>query len=126
VEIQDIKPSPSMQKAMEQQASAERERKATVTRAEGEKQSMILQAEARVESARRDAEAQVTLAEASAEAIKRVSQAIGDRDTPMLYLLGEKYITSITKLAASDNAKMIVLPADIQEAVRGVLGKFKA
>jgi regulator of protease activity HflC (stomatin/prohibitin superfamily) len=87
---------------------------------------MILQADARVESARRDAEAQVTLAEASAEAIKRVSQAIGDHDTPMLYLLGEKYITSITKLAASDNAKMVVLPADIQETVRGVLGKFKA
>jgi regulator of protease activity HflC (stomatin/prohibitin superfamily) len=43
VEIQDIKPSPSMQKAMEMQASAERERKAMVTRAEGEKQSMILQ-----------------------------------------------------------------------------------
>jgi len=124
VEIQDIKPSASMQKAMEMQASAERERKAMVTRAEGEKQSMILQAEARVESARRDAEAQVTLAEASSEAIKRVAQAIGDRDTPMLYLLGEKYITSITKLAESDNAKMIVLPADVQEAVRGVLGRF--
>jgi regulator of protease activity HflC (stomatin/prohibitin superfamily) len=73
VEIQDIKPSASMQKAMEMQASAERERKAMVTRAEGEKQSMILQAEARVEAARRDAEAQVTLAEASAEAIKRVT-----------------------------------------------------
>ncbi len=125
VEIQDIKPSPSMQKAMEQQASAERERKATVTRAEGEKQSMILQAEARLESARRDAEAQVTLAEGSAEAIKRVTSAIGDRDTPMLYMLGEKYITSITKLAASDNAKVIVLPADLQETIRGVLGKFK-
>lgn len=124
VEIQDIKPSQSMQKAMEMQASAERERKAMVTRAEGEKQSMILQAEARVESARRDAEAQVTLAEASSEAIKRVAQAIGDRDTPMLYLLGEKYITSITKLAESDNAKMIVLPADVQETVRGVLGRF--
>ena len=125
VEIQDIKPSASMQKAMELQASAERERKAMVTRAEGEKQSMILQAEARVESARRDAEAQVTLAEASSEAIKRVAQAIGDRDTPMLYLLGEKYITAITHLAGSENAKMIVLPADIQETVRGVLGKFK-
>ena len=124
VEIQDIKPSASMQKAMEMQASAERERKAMVTRAEGEKQSMILQAEARVESARRDAEAQVTLAEASSEAIKRVAQAIGDRDTAMLYLLGEKYITAITHLAGSDNAKMIVLPADVQEAVRGVLGRF--
>ncbi len=125
VEIQDIKPSASMQKAMELQASAERERKAMVTRAEGEKQSMILQAEARVESARRDAEAQVTLAEASSEAIKRIAQAIGDRDTPMLYLLGERYITAITHLAGSENAKMVVLPADIQETIRGVLGKFK-
>ncbi|MDD3182774.1 MAG: SPFH domain-containing protein, partial [Alphaproteobacteria bacterium] len=45
VEIQDIKPSPTMQKAMELQASAERERKATVTKAEGDKQAAILQAE---------------------------------------------------------------------------------
>src|SRR5512138_2347419 len=44
VEIQDIKPSQSMQRAMEQQASAERERKAAVTKAEGDKQAMILQA----------------------------------------------------------------------------------
>ena len=126
VEIQDIKPSQSMQRAMELQASAERERKAMVTKAEGEKQSVILQAEGRLESARWDAEAQITRATASAEAIKRVATAVGDRDTPMLYLLGEKYIASLTKLAQSDNAKIVVLPADIQETVRGVLGKFKS
>ena len=126
VEIQDIKPSASMQKAMELQAAAERERKAMVTRAEGEKQSAILQAEARLEAAKRDAAAQVTLAEASAESIRRVTIAIGDQSTPMLYLLGEKYIASVTKLAESGNAKVVLLPADIQEAVRGVLGKFKA
>jgi regulator of protease activity HflC (stomatin/prohibitin superfamily) len=125
VEIQDIKPSASMQKAMEMQASAERERKAMVTRAEGEKQSMILQAEARVESARRDAEAQVTLAEASSEAIKRVAQAIGDRDTPMLYLLGEKYIGALAKMGESDNAKLVVLPADLQESLRGLFSRLK-
>ena len=51
VEIQDIKPSPSMQKAMELQAAAERERKAAVTKAEGAKQAAILEAEARLESA---------------------------------------------------------------------------
>jgi len=126
VEIQDIKPSQSMQKAMEMQAAAERERKAMVTKAEGEKQATILQAEARLEAARRDADAQVTLAESSSEAIKRITLAIGEHDTPMLYLLGEKYIASITHLAGSENAKMIVLPADVQEAVRGVLGRFKA
>ncbi|MDP2809645.1 MAG: SPFH domain-containing protein [Rhodocyclaceae bacterium] len=123
VEIQDIKPSMSMQKAMEMQASAERERKAMITRAEGEKQSMILQAEARLESARRDAEAQVTLAEASAEAIKRVTQAIGQQEAPMRYMLGEKYIAAIGRLANSDNAKTVLLPADIQETLRGLLGR---
>jgi len=123
VEIQDIKPSPSMQKAMEMQAAAERERKAMVTRSEGEKQSMILQAEARLESARRDAEATVTLAEASAEAIKRVTVAIGEQEAPMRYLLGEKYVMAMTKLAESDNAKTILIPGDLQETLRSVLGR---
>jgi regulator of protease activity HflC (stomatin/prohibitin superfamily) len=125
VEIQDIKPSLSMQKAMEMQASAERERKAMVTRAEGEKQSMILQAEARLESAKRDATAQVTLAEASAEAIKRVTQAIGTEEGPMRYMLGEKYIMAMTNLAESPNAKIILMPGDLQETLRSVLGRVK-
>jgi regulator of protease activity HflC (stomatin/prohibitin superfamily) len=123
VEIQDIKPSPSMQKAMEMQAAAERERKAMVTRAEGQKQSAILEAEARLEAARRDAAAQVTLAEASAESIRRVTASIGTEPTPVLYLLGEKYISSVQKLAASDNAKLVLFPADIQETIGGLLGK---
>jgi len=125
VEIQDIKPSPNMQKAMEMQAAAERERKATVTRAEGEKQAAILQAEARLEAAKRDAEAQVTLAQASAAAIQKVMAAATGSDTPLLYLLGEKYIKAISQLAVSPNAKTIVLPGDLQESVRGMMGKFK-
>jgi regulator of protease activity HflC (stomatin/prohibitin superfamily) len=94
-----------------------------VTKAEGEKQSMILQAEARLEAAQRDASAQVTLAEASAEAIKRVTQAIGDQEGPMRYMLGEKYIMAMTKLADSANAKTILIPGDLQEALRSVLGR---
>ena len=123
VEIQDIKPSESMQKAMEAQASAERERKAMVTKAEGNKQATILNAEAQLQSARLQAEAQVTLAEASAEAIKRVAAAIGQEDAPMRYLLGEKYISAIGNLAKSDNAKTVLIPSDIQESLRGLLGK---
>jgi regulator of protease activity HflC (stomatin/prohibitin superfamily) len=123
VEIQDIKPSQSMQKAMEMQAAAERERKAVVTRSEGAKQSAILEAEARLESAERDADAQVMLAEASAEAIRRVTSAIGDHSTPMAYLLGEKYIAAMERLGEKDNAKLVVLPADLQEAVKGLFGR---
>ncbi|MCX8086429.1 MAG: SPFH/Band 7/PHB domain protein [Rhodocyclaceae bacterium] len=123
VEIQDIKPSPSMQKAMEMQAAAERERKAMVTKAEGEKQATILAAEARLEAAQRDATAQVTLAEASAEAIRRVTQAIGDHEGPMRYMLGEKYLMAMTKLAESPNAKTILIPGDLQETLRALLGR---
>ena len=125
VEIQDIKPSASMVKAMEAQAAAERERKAMVTKAEGTKQSAILQAEARLEAARRDAEAQVTLAEASAEAIRRVAAAIGNQDAPMRYMLGERYLAAMGKLTESANAKTVVLPADIQESLRGILGRAR-
>ncbi|MGV0950186.1 MAG: SPFH domain-containing protein [Azonexus sp.] len=125
VEIQDIKPSQSMQKAMEMQAAAERERKAVVTRSEGAKQSAILEAEARLESAKRDANAQVMLAEASAEAIRRITAAIGDQTGPMSYMLGEKYITALERMGEKDNAKIVVLPADLQEAVRGLFGRGK-
>jgi len=124
VEIQDIKPSQSMQRAMELQAAAERERKAMVTRAEGEKQSMILTAEARLESAKRDAEAQIMLADASSQAITKITGAFGENELPMLYLLGEKYISSMGKLAESPNAKMILLPADLQSTLRGLFQKL--
>ncbi|MBS0542547.1 MAG: paraslipin [Proteobacteria bacterium] len=123
VEIQDIKPSESMQRAMELQAAAERERKAAVTKAEGAKQAAILEAEARLESAKRDANAQVMLAEASAEAIRRVTSAVGDQTAPMLYLLGEKYIASMQALSQADGAKVVVLPADLQNALKGLIGR---
>lgn len=120
VEIQDINPSPSMQQAMEMQAAAERERKAMVTKAEGLKQSAVLEAEARLESAKRDASAQVMLAEASAEAIRRIASAVGDNPAPIQYVLGEKYVTALQELGESDNSKLVVLPADLQQAVRGL------
>jgi regulator of protease activity HflC (stomatin/prohibitin superfamily) len=123
VEIQDIKPSDSMQRAMEMQAAAERERKAMVTKAEGEKQSMVLAAEGRLESAKRDAVAQVTLAEASARAIQKVGEAMGQESAPLYYLLGEKYIQGFTQLAESPNSKIVLLPADIQDSLRGLLGR---
>ncbi|GHU05234.1 membrane protein [Betaproteobacteria bacterium] len=125
VEIQDIKPSASMQRAMELQASAERERKAMITKAEGEKQSMILTAEARLESARRDAEAQIMLADASSQAIQKVTAAFGENELPMLYLLGEKYITSLGRMAESPNAKVVLLPADLQNTLRGLFQKIQ-
>jgi regulator of protease activity HflC (stomatin/prohibitin superfamily) len=121
VEIQDINPSETMQKAMEEQAAAERQRRATVTKAEGEKTAAILQADGRLEASKRDAQAQVVLAEASQRAIQKVTEAIKENELPVMYLLGEKYIEAIKGISSSQNAKVVVLPADLPAAVKGFL-----
>ncbi len=122
VEIQDINPSQTMQASMEEQAAAERLRRATVTRADGQKQAAILEADGRLEASRRDAEAQVVLAKGSEESIRLITAAMGDEEMTIVYLLGEQYIKSIRKLAESDNSKMVVLPADILSTIKGMVG----
>ncbi|HQZ60473.1 MAG TPA: stomatin-like protein [Acinetobacter sp.] len=123
VEIQDIQPSHTMQSAMEEQAAAERQRRAAVTKADGEKQAAILSAEGRLEASRRDAEAQVVLAESSQRAIEMVTTAVGDKEIPVAYLLGEQYVKAMQDLSKSSNAKTVVLPADVMNAIRGIMGK---
>ena len=122
VEIQDINPSQTMQASMEEQAAAERLRRATVTRADGQKQAAILEADGRLEASRRDAEAQVVLAKGSEESIRLITAAMGTEEMPIVYLLGEQYIKAIRHLAESDNSKMVVLPADILSTVKGMVG----
>ena len=124
VEIQDINPTPTMQASMEDQAAAERDRRAVVTRAEGQKQAAILEADGRLEASRRDAEATVVLAEATREAIQNVTAAIQDKELPAMYLLGEKYVDAVRDLSSSDNAKTVILPADLPAAVRGIMGSL--
>ncbi len=106
---------------MEEQAAAERQRRATVTSAEGEKSAAILQADGRLEASKRDAQAQVVLAEASQRAITKVTEAIKENELPVMYLLGEKYIEAVKDISFSQNAKVVVLPADLPGAVRGLL-----
>ena len=122
VEIQDINPSQTMQASMEEQAAAERLRRATVTRADGQKQAAILEADGRLEASRRDAEAQVVLAKGSEESIRLITAAMGTEEMPIVYLLGEQYIKAIRQLAESDNSKMVVLPADILSTIKGMVG----
>jgi len=134
VEIQDINPSTTMQQAMEEQASAERARRATVTKAEGtkeaqileatgQKQAQILEAQGRKEAAEQDAKAELALADARQQAIRMVAEPMNDKDMAVMYLLGEKYITALGILASSDNSKSIILPADLPSAIKGMIGK---
>lgn len=134
VEIQDINPSKTMQEAMEEQASAERARRATVTRAEGskeaqileatgQKQAQILEAQGRKEAAEQDAKAELLLAEARQQSISMVSAPLTDKDMAVTYLLGEKYVAAIESLATSENSKSVILPADLPKAIAGMIGK---
>ncbi len=122
VEIQDINPSPSMQESMERQAAAERERRAIETAAEGKKNAAILEADGKLAAAQREAKAQITLANASAEAIKVISQNIQDKELPAMFLLGDRYINSLEKISQSQNSKFVIYPADLQQAIKGMLG----
>ncbi len=134
VEIQDINPSKTMQEAMEEQASAERARRATVTRAEGskeaqileatgQKQAQILEAQGRKEAAEQDAKAELLLADARKQSISMVSEPLSDKDLAVTYLLGEKYVAAMESLATSENSKSVILPADLPKAIAGMIGK---
>jgi len=124
VEVQDIKPSDTMQKAMEEQAAAERERRAVVTRADGQKAAAILEAEGRLEASKREAQAKVVLAEGTQRAIQKVTEAIQQNELPVVYLLGEKYVEALKSISASQNSKVIVMPADIPAAIRGIMSRI--
>lgn len=125
VEIQDINPSPTMQASMEEQSAAERQRRAAVTRAEGAKQAAILEADGRLEASRRDAKAKILLAEGSAKAIESITAALQDKELPATFLLGEKYIEAMRELSESENSKTVVLPADLINAVKGIIDKAR-
>ena len=122
VEIQDINPSSSMQASMERQAAAERERRAIETTAEGNKNAAILEADGKLAAAEREAQAQIALANASAEAIGKISNSIEGQELPAMFLLGDRYINSLEKISQSQNSKFVIYPADLQGAIKGMLG----
>jgi regulator of protease activity HflC (stomatin/prohibitin superfamily) len=122
VEIQDINPSQTMQKAMEEQAAAERARRANVTKAEGEKSAAILQAEGRLEASKLDARAKVVLAEGDQITITKITDAVQNNQLPVMFILGGRYIDALKNVAASTNSKIVVLPADLPAAIKGMLG----
>jgi len=122
VEIQDINPSGSMQDSMERQAAAERERRAIETTAEGNKNAAILEAQGKLEAAKLEAQAQIALANASAQAMEMIADATDGKELPAMFLLGDRYINTLEKMTTSPNSKFVIYPADIQGAIKGMLG----
>ncbi|PQJ34619.1 paraslipin [Salinibacter sp. 10B] len=127
-EIKNIDPPRTVQKAMERQMTAERERRATVARSEGkqqstvndaqgEKQELINQSEGEKQRRINEAEGRAkeieAIAEATAEAIERVAGAVsapGGEEAVKLRL-AEQYLQTIAKLGKKENE--VLLPADL-------------
>jgi regulator of protease activity HflC (stomatin/prohibitin superfamily) len=79
VEIREVEPPASVREAMNRQMSAERERRATVTRAEGERASAIMVAEG---------EKQASVLRAEGEKQSQILRAEGERQAQLLVQQG--------------------------------------
>ena len=135
IEIRDLSMSPELQEAMNLQMTAERHRRAVVTKAngdkeaailqaEGQRQAQVLQAEGEKEAAFLNAEAREREALAEAKATRVVSQAIGEGDVQALqYFLGVKYVEALQQIGQGDNSKLVLMPleaAGVTGAVAGI------
>lgn len=142
-EIKDINPPKTILNAMEQQVTAEREKRAAILDSEGIRQSKINVAEAdrqevvleseaakidQINRAEGEATAIIAVAEATAKGIEKVATSIqktGGSDAVALKL-AERYIEAFSKLAQENNT--IILPAqanDISSVVAQGLGVFE-
>ena len=133
VEIREIEPPRDVQDAMNRQMSAERERRALVTRAsgereaaiavaEGEKQSAILRAEGQKQSAILAAEgerqAQVLRAQGFAAALQAID---GQAREAALNTMALQYMDTLRAVGASPSTKF-VLPMELMSMAQQVMG----
>ncbi len=127
-EIQNIVPPASVKEAMEKQVSAERNKRALISKSEGVKQSRINRSEgvkmelintsegekARlVNEAQGRAQAIKSIAEATAVSIEQVGEQIAAQNgmESIKMLVSQKYLSQIGSLAKEDTS--IILPADL-------------
>lgn len=115
VEIREVDPVDRVKSAMEEQTSAERERRAAILRADGQKQASILEAEGQKRSA---------ILEAEGQRQARILQAEGERKAQILRTQGQAQGLRILSLGAStlDQKALSVLNLE----ALGKLGETKA
>ncbi len=140
VEIRNIHPPEDVRVTMEKQMTAERTRRAlilqadgeklaAIARAEGEKQAAIARAEGEKESsilrAEGHAQARLRSAQAEGQAIRQIADSIiAGQGNPAQYLLVQRYIDSLSQMAASNNSKVIFMPVETS-AVLSSVGALK-
>ncbi len=127
-EIQNIVPPVSVKEAMEKQVSAEREKRAVISKSEGVKESRINRSEGikmeLVNKSEGEKTRQINEAEGKAQAIKSIADATAasfeevgkqiaeDRGLDSIRLLvSQKYLSQIGSLAKDGTS--VILPADL-------------
>ncbi len=135
VEIREIVPPSNVQNAMNRQMTAERERRASVTKAtglresvileaEGIRQSDILRAEGKKQSAILEAEgdrqSQLLRAQGFGKAIESITESAKDLDENTMLL---QYLDALT-VVGNGPATKYILPAELSTAMEKLAGIF--
>lgn len=131
VEIREVDPVGPVKAAMEEQTSAERERRAAILRADGQKRSAILVAEGdkRARILQAEGVRQAKILEAEGERLARILQAQGDAQKLRILSLGaapldQKTLTVLSletlKSVGDGQATKIIFPFEISKLLEGV------
>ena len=142
VELRDIKPTQGVQQAMEQQMTAEREKRAAVLRSEGERESQVNAARGRAEALVLDAKAkqeallleadaqakqQLLLAQARAASAKELAAVIEAHPAAaegLRLLLAKDWMAMGEKLGSAPAGSVLMVdpqsPASLLAALKGL------
>ncbi len=142
VELRDIQPSQGVQQAMEQQMTAEREKRAAILRSEGERESqvnaargraeaLVLDAKAKQEAVLLDADAQakqqLLLAKARAESATQLAAVIEAHPAAaegLRLLLAKDWMAMGQQMAAAHGGSVLMVdpqsPASLLAALKGL------
>jgi regulator of protease activity HflC (stomatin/prohibitin superfamily) len=145
VEMRDIKPTIGVQQAMEQQMTAEREKRAAILRSEGERESQVNAARGRAEALVLDAKAkqeallleadaqarqQTVLAKARAEAAAELARVISAEPAAaesLRLLLAKDWMAMGQEMARSPGGSVLMVdpqsPASLLTALKGLQEK---
>ncbi|HHW60289.1 MAG TPA: SPFH/Band 7/PHB domain protein [Syntrophomonadaceae bacterium] len=133
VELKNILPPDDIQKAMEKQMRAEREKREAILRAEGQKTAAILEAEGQKEAAIREAEgsrqALILEAQGEAEAILTVQKAYADSLIMIKNAAADEKVVALKSLEAlrdvgNGQATKLIIPGDLA-GLAGALATIK-
>jgi len=128
VEISDISVPKEIERAMNMQMEAEREKRAIETKAEADKSAQIRSAEAykqeqvlKAEAIERMADAskyeQEKVAEGQQNAMIAINESMAQNKDAAQFLLAKDRIAAFEKLAASDSANKVILPYEVAQMI---------